>query len=143
VDLSGTPRILKCHAPDEQSHFVGDARPAGSPPGAEPPVEAKALPVPAHDRLGLDDDQDLPPARPELAQQDPETAVQGRERGSPSGLAEDRELLAEGELDEGLLTLAAEAGDRRQLLLPVDANYSCRPWVSSSLFLNPTKGHQR
>jgi cytochrome P450 len=33
--------------------------------------------------------------------------------------------------------------DRRQLLLPVSANYSCRCWVSSFLFLNPTEGHRR
>ena len=82
VDLPGTPRILERHAPDEVSHFLRDARPAGSPPGAEPPVEAKALPVPAHDRLGLGDDQRLPPARAELAQQDPEGTIQGREPGS-------------------------------------------------------------
>ena len=110
VDLSRTPRVLERQAPDELSHFLRDARPAGSPPGAEPPVEAKALPVPAYDRLGLDDDQHLPPARPELAQQDPESTIQGREPGAPSGLAEDGELLAERKLDEGLPTLAAEAG---------------------------------
>ena len=113
VDPSRTPRILDRHAPDELLHLVWDARPAGSARGTEPPVEAKALAVPAHDRLGLDDDQHLPPARPELAQQDPERTVQGREPGSPSGLGEDGELLAEGKLEQGLLTLAAEAGSKR------------------------------
>jgi len=39
--------------------------------------------------------------------------IQGREPGAPSGLGEDGELLAEGKLDEGLLTLAAEAGPKR------------------------------
>ncbi len=34
--------------------------------------------------------------------------IKGREAGSPSGLSEDGELLAEGQLDEGLLTLAAK-----------------------------------
>ena len=67
VDPSRTPRILKRHAPDEFSHFLRNRRPARSPSGAVAPVEAKAPPVPAHDRLGLDDDQHLPPARPELA----------------------------------------------------------------------------
>ena len=69
--------------------------------------------MPARDRLRLDDDQRLPPARPELAQQDPESTIQGREPGAPSGLAEDGELLAERKLDEGLLPLAAEAGSKR------------------------------
>jgi hypothetical protein len=101
------------HAPDELSHFLWSARPAGSPPGAEPPVEAKPLPVPTHDGLGLDDDHHLPPARPELAQQDPEGTIQGREPGSPSRLGEDGELLAERKLDERLLPLAAEAGPKR------------------------------
>ncbi len=48
-----------------------------------------------------------------MAQQDPESTIQGREPGSPSGLGQDGELLAEGKLDEGLLTLAAEAGPQR------------------------------
>jgi hypothetical protein len=39
--------------------------------------------------------------------------IQGGEPGAPSGLGEDGELLAERKLDEGLLTLAAEAGSKR------------------------------
>ncbi len=52
-------------------------------------------------------------ARPELAQQDPEGAIQRRELGPPPSTGEDGELLAEGQLDDGLLTLAAEAGPQR------------------------------
>ena len=48
-----------------------------------------------------------------VAQQDPESTIQGRESGSPSGPGEDGELLAEGKLDEGLLTRAAEVGPKR------------------------------
>lgn len=69
--------------------------------------------VPAHDGLGPDDDQDLLPARPGLAQQDPEGAIQRRELGPPPSIGEDGELLAESQLDEGLLTLAADAGPQR------------------------------
>jgi hypothetical protein len=46
-----------------------------------------------------------------------------------------------GETVEG--TRVIKPGDRRQLLLPVDANYSCRSGVSSFLLLNLTEGHRR
>ncbi len=57
--------------------------------------------MPAHDGLGLDDDQDLPAARPELAQQDPGGAIQRCELGPPPSIGEDRELLACGILWSG------------------------------------------
>ena len=71
-------------------------------------VEAEALAVPADHGLGLDDDQDFPPARPELVECDPEGAIQGGELGSGAPLGVGRELLAKGQLDDCLLPASSE-----------------------------------
>jgi hypothetical protein len=66
--------------------------------------------MPADHGLGLDDDQDFPPARPELVECDPEGAIQGGELGPRSRLGVGGELLAKGQLDDCLLPAASEEG---------------------------------
>ena len=66
--------------------------------------------MPADDRLGLDDDQDGLPTRPQPGERDPEGAIEGREPRPPLLLDVDRELLPERELDERLVLPAPDKG---------------------------------
>ena len=68
---------------------------------------------------------------PDLGQSQPPALVLGLQPGL--------DLLAVGRKPG----LARARRDRRQLLLPVGANYSCRSGVSSSLLLYSTEGHRR
>jgi hypothetical protein len=67
--------------------------------------------MPAHNRVRLDDDEDLLPARPEPGQRNPEGAIQRCEPRLRSRLGVRRELLAQGQLDDRLLIAASEEGD--------------------------------
>ena len=53
------------------------------------PVQPKALSVPADDGVGLDDDQDLFPSRPELRKKDPERAIDWIDLGNANARAHD------------------------------------------------------
>ena len=74
LDRACPPVILECKATDQLLHFLRYARPSGTASGKSPPVGAEALAMPADHGFGLDDDQDFPPARPELVKRDPEGA---------------------------------------------------------------------
>ena len=64
--------------------------------------------MPADHGLGLDDDQDLLPARPEPVECDPEGAGQGGESRCGSRLGVGGELLAKGQLDDRPLSASSE-----------------------------------
>lgn len=66
--------------------------------------------MPANNSVRLDDDEDSLPSRPEHGEHDPEHAVEWRDPGSYFLLAVCGELLAEGQLDNDLLTLASDEG---------------------------------
>jgi hypothetical protein len=68
--------------------------------------------VPAHERVGPDNDQDLLPLRPQAAQRDPEESI-GRPHPRPRSLGrEDGELLAEGQiLDQKVGPRRAQASE--------------------------------
>jgi hypothetical protein len=65
--------------------------------------------VPSKHGLGLDDDERISPARPDAGESDPEGAVDGCEAGTRLECV-GRELLAEGDLDDCLLSPTAEEG---------------------------------
>ena len=95
---------------DKLSHFSRDSRPSGPASGKGSPVEAEALAVPADHGLGLDDDQNSLPARPEPVECDPEGAIKGCEPRPGSRLGVGGELLAKGQLDDRLLPATSEEG---------------------------------
>lgn len=65
VNAGRTPAwIVICHAPDQRPDFLRDLRLATARPGSPSPVKAESGTVPRHDRLRLDNDEDVAPARP-------------------------------------------------------------------------------
>jgi hypothetical protein len=93
---------------DKLSHFSRDARPSGPASRKGSPVEAEALAVPADHGLGLEDDENLFPSRPEPEQSNPESAIKGCEPRPGSRLGVGGELLAKGKLDDRLLPATLE-----------------------------------
>ena len=57
--------------------------------------------MPANHGVGLHDDEDICPPRPEPAKEDPEEPVRGRQPGPRPPLREDGDLLTEGEVLDG------------------------------------------
>jgi hypothetical protein len=66
--------------------------------------------MPSGHGVGLDDDDDVLPSRPDPRQQHPEASIGCCDAGSASLLGEGRELLAEGEFDDRLLAAASKEG---------------------------------
>ena len=60
MDARRAPKqILRAHPPDQRAQFNLDTRPPSSPPRLPTPIAAKAGPVPTHQRLRLDNRDDL------------------------------------------------------------------------------------
>ena len=71
--------------------------------------------MPPHDDVGLDDDEDLLPPRPEATERDPEDAIGRPHPRSRSLGREDGELLAEGEvLDQKVRPRRSETSEPTQ-----------------------------
>ena len=69
-------RVLLGHAKNQFAQLCRDARPTRrTVPALEGPVTLPCPLMPAHDCVGLDDEQGMPPARPESRKQRPEEAV--------------------------------------------------------------------
>ena len=110
LDPSRTPRVLAGEAMNELANLTRNGRPPGPLIRDRPPVAPKALTVPADHGFGLNDDETGLPSGPESKKGNPEVAVK---RGKPRArLLVDvgRELLSKRQLDNRLLTLAAEQG---------------------------------
>jgi hypothetical protein len=63
--------------------------------------------VPAHDGLGLHDDQDFPPAGPEPGEGDPEEPARMGQARARVSILEDRELLSQSKVLEDEIATAA------------------------------------
>jgi hypothetical protein len=110
LDPASAPAVLRRHPDDQVLRLSRDRRTPGSARGDRSPMVAKAAVMPAEDGLGLDHDQDGPPARPPSGEGDPESSVEGRNRWPRVLLVVNRELLAQGELDDRLVLPAPEQG---------------------------------
>jgi len=108
LDLPCSPTIFHRESSDEYLQLRGDRRSPGTGPRDRSPVEAEAPPVPLHNCLGLHDAQNVLPPWPDAGEADPEGAVDGGQSRSGTLRGISRELLAQGELYERLLTLASE-----------------------------------
>ncbi|MBW2498571.1 MAG: hypothetical protein JRF61_14950 [Deltaproteobacteria bacterium] len=120
LDLSGSPTVLIGESTNEGLYLDGDRRSSRTGPRNESPVQPESLAVPADDCVRLDDDQGLPPSRPDPRQQYPETSIGWIDPGAAALLGESCELLTQSEFDDRLLASAskesrdAAKGDRRE-----------------------------
>jgi hypothetical protein len=110
VDARRTPQgIRRGHRPDEGGDLGADGWAAASGPAREAsPVLAEAAPRPSEDGIRRDDDQGLPPAGPESGQAGPEQTVGRAELGAGRESLVDGERLAQGQVLEGELAVAAD-----------------------------------
>ncbi len=81
---------------------------SGTPPTFVTHVEAPALAVPADNGRWLDDQEVVPPARPEPADPDPQNAIRTPQPGCGVGSEGDLELVAEDEILQRNVTPGAE-----------------------------------
>lgn len=102
--------ILSRHLSNDLSNLLGRHRPTAARAGTPPPVEPEAGTAPAGDRLGLDDDQDALPTRPEEGQSEPEEAAEGVQGRTRSLASPHSDLLQEREDLEGGIASNAEEG---------------------------------
>ena len=102
MDLGGAPvRILLRQSSDQPLDLIGDVRSAASPAGSPTPIQPETGTVPADDRLGFNDDEDVLPARPHAPQRRPEETVQAVQSRPRSLALEHGNLLSQGEDFEG------------------------------------------
>src|SRR5260370_41669883 len=85
VNARRTPKqILHAHLPDQRAQFCLDLR---APSRFPAPIATKAVPMPAHQRLGTEDRDDLQDRRKPTIELDEEPAIVVRKLGPPSHLA--------------------------------------------------------
>jgi hypothetical protein len=110
MDARGAPQgIRRGHLPDEGGDLGADGGAASGGPARElGPVLAEAAALPSEDGVGRDDDQSLSPAGPDSCQPDPQQAVDRAELRAGQRPLVDGELLAQGQVLEGELAMAAE-----------------------------------
>jgi hypothetical protein len=95
--LGRPERILACHPPDEVDYSPRDRGSASSPGAGLPfPEEFEGLAMPAHDCLGLYQDEAGPPVPPYLRQGNPEKPVALAKSGALHASSEHHELMSKG-----------------------------------------------
>ena len=120
LNLPGAPAVLVGESLNECSHLGRNRRPTRAGLRDRAPVEPESSAMPSGHGVGLDDDDDVLPSRPDPRQQHPEASIGWCDAGSASLLGEGRELLAEGKFDDRLLASASKEGrdtskgDRRE-----------------------------
>jgi hypothetical protein len=110
VDSWCTPQgVCRGHFSDKRGGLSADRRAAQPRPAGEPhPVLTKATARPPQDGVRRHDDESLSPAGPYAGEPDPQEAVGGAQSGPRDHPLVHGELLAQGEVFEGELSVAAE-----------------------------------
>lgn len=109
VDPRGAPiRVLLCQASDQNTNLIANLRSAAAWPGSPTPIELEAGAVPTDHGLGLDDEQDVGPSGPAMAEGAPEEPVQGVQNWPRPFPFQHGHLLPEGEDLEGGIAPTAE-----------------------------------
>ena len=111
VNSRCAPALVGCsHALDQVTHLATEGRSTKpSVPRTPRPESAEGPSVPAHNCIGLHDDQDLPPAGPELGEGDPEEPTRMGQARAWVSMLEDRELLSQSKVLEDEIASAAES----------------------------------
>ena len=109
MDSRGAPeRIGGGHSCDQGLDLGVDGRAAhGGPAGERGPVLAEAAPLPTQDGVGGHDHEGLPPPGPDPGQPDPEETISRAKLGPGHRSLVHGELVAQGEVLEGELAVAA------------------------------------
>src|SRR3989441_3096118 len=109
VDSGGTPQgIRRGHFSDQGGDLgVDGGAPAGRPAGERGPVLAEAAPLPPQNGSRGYDHEGLPPPGPDPGQPDPEDAIRRAQLGPRLRPPVHGELVAQGEVLEGQLAMAA------------------------------------
>ncbi len=110
---SSPERVLLRHSADQLANLGVDLWPSRSASRLPAPVESKSLSMPAKNGIGLHDDEDGAPIRPESGQPSPEDAVALPELRPFRALLQDGELLPEDEVLGGQLRLAAKKRSKK------------------------------
>jgi hypothetical protein len=132
--LQGTGRG---HLPDESGDPGIDGRAASSGPTRElGPVGAEAAALPAEDGLGRDNDQRLAPAGPDSGQAGPEQAVDRAKLWPRSRSLVDGELLAQGQVFEGKLAVAADEEGEEPEEVEHEGDHEARLWPGRARQIN-------
>ncbi len=107
-------RIGPSHFGDEAADGRVLSRASQRPTRLPLPEKTKALPVPADDCLGLDDEECAAPTGPDLGKAGPEGSVDGGDRRMRRPPVEEGELLAESQVLEHQLPAGPKSGMRRE-----------------------------
>jgi hypothetical protein len=109
MDSGGAPQgVHRGYLSDEGGDLGVDRWTAHPrPAGARGPVLAEAAPLPPEDGVGGRDDQSLPPAGPDSGQPNPQEAIHRAQSGPRHRSFVHGELLAQGEVLESELAMAA------------------------------------
>src|SRR5947199_264346 len=109
MDSWGAPeRIRRGHSPDQDFDLGVDGRVTTGGPGELGPVFAEAAPLPPQDCVRGHDQERPPPTGPDSGQRDPEEPIGSAKWGLGHCSLVDGELLAQGQVLEGELAVAAE-----------------------------------
>ena len=92
--------------------------------------------LPAQDGVGRDDDQSLPPAGPDSGQPDPEQAVGRAELRPGRRSLVDGELLAQGQVLEGELAVAADEEGEEPEQVEHEGDHEPRLWPDGADEIN-------
>src|SRR5215213_9854995 len=94
ADALGAPQAVLCgQLPDQRDGLLGHLRPLRRRGGLGPPQEAKALSVPAQQRVRLHDEECGLPTAGQARQEDEAAAIRGSEHGPRDLATEDEQLL--------------------------------------------------
>ena len=118
--------VLRHHAEDQLPHLLR-CRPSpnrSSDSGDQPPIHAKAGPVPAHNRFRSDDEDQLLPLRPQSTDGNPEELVKQIESWPRTTPFQHGQLLSQHEVFEDEIPAVAEHSKERPEREPEHAEHN-------------------
>ena len=117
------------------SALIG-GRPRSRAAGEPRPVLTEATALPPQDRVGRHDDQSLPPAGPDSGQPNPQEAIHRAQSGPRHRSFVDGELLAQGEVLQGELAVAAAEEREESKQVEHEGDHQARILSGSELMIN-------
>jgi len=117
--------VLRHHAEDQLPHLLRRRPSADRSPdsGDQPPIHAKASPVPAHNRFRSDDDDRLLPLGPQPTDGDPEELVKQMESWPRTTPLQNGQLLSQHKVFKDEIPAVTEDSKERPEREPEDAEH--------------------